>query len=124
MIGFGSRRVGIDAGTANTLLYMNGRGIVLNEPSVLTIRTGTGRVEFVGEEADSGRGRMPLKFQLQRPIRRGVVTNSTLFGAMLSAFLRKAGVKRSLRRLQIALAVPSGVDDGERLRRIQLVRGA
>jgi rod shape-determining protein MreB len=122
MINLGTLHVGLDAGTANTLLYVRGRGIALNEPSVLTIRTGSGKVEFVGEEAEVGRGRIPRKFQLQRPISRGTVTNAGLFEAMLSAFLRKAGVKRRFRRLRLAVAVPSGSNQSERMALVQLVR--
>jgi rod shape-determining protein MreB len=122
MISLGCLHVGLDPGTANTLLYVSGRGIALNEPSVLTTRTGSGKVEFVGEEAELGRGRIPRKFELQRPIRRGMITNSSMFEAMLSAFLRKARVKRPLRGLRIAVAVPSGLSEGERLAMVQLVR--
>ena len=122
MINLGTLHVGLDAGTANTLLYVRGRGIALNEPSVLTIRTGSGKVEFVGEEAEAGRGRLPRKFQLQRPISRGTVTNAGLFEAMLSAFLRKAGVKRRFRRLRMAVAVPSGSSQSQRMALVQLVR--
>jgi rod shape-determining protein MreB len=122
MISLGSLHVGLDAGTANTLLYVGGRGIALNEPSVLTIRTGSGKVEFVGEEAEAGRGRIPRKLQLQRPISRGTITNEGLFEAMLSAFLRKAGVKRRFRRLRMAVAVPSGSSQSERMALVQLVR--
>jgi rod shape-determining protein MreB len=122
MLGLGSVRVGIDPGTANTLLYVRGRGIALNEPSVLTIRAESGRIEFVGEEAELGRGRIPRKFDLRRPIHRGVITDSGLFEAMLSVFLRRAKLNQRLRRLRIAIAVPGGLNQHERLDMAQLIR--
>ena len=78
MIGLCCRRVGLDPGTANTLIYVKGRGVAVNEPSLVTVRTSSGDIEAVGGEAEAGRGRTPRKFQTARPIRAGIINESTL----------------------------------------------
>ena len=87
MIGFPSTRVGLDPGTANTLLYVKGRGIAVNEPSLVTVRTSTGDIVAVGGEAGAGRGRTPRKFQTAHPIRAGIISDLKLFDGMLHRFL-------------------------------------
>lgn len=124
MIGFPSTRVGLDPGTANTLVYVKGRGLALNEPSLVTVRTSSGDIEAVGEEAEAGRGRTPRKFQTARPIRSGIVSDLRLFDGMLQRFLRKAHISGSLQRLKIAVAVPSGMTEVERLAVIESIHNA
>ncbi len=124
MIGFPSTPVGIDPGTANTLLYVKGRGVAVNEPSLVMIRTSTGDIVAVGGEADAGRGRTPRKFQTAHPIRAGMISDLKLFGAMLHRFLRKAHITGPWRRLKVAVAVPSGMTEVERLAVIESIRNA
>ena len=114
VIGLLPTLVGLDPGTANTLLYVKGRGVAVNEPSLVTIRTSTGAVEAVGGEAEAGRGRTPRKFQTARPIRAGMVSDHKLFSGMMQRFLRKAHIAGSLHRLKIVSAIPGGMTEVER----------
>ena len=116
VIGLLPTLVGLDPGAANTLLYIKGRGVAVNEPSLVTIRTSTGAIEAVGGEAEAGRGRTPRKFQTARPIRAGMVTDHRLFIGMLQRFLRKAHISGSLHRLKIVIAIPGGMTEVERLK--------
>jgi rod shape-determining protein MreB len=116
--------VGLDTGTANTLVYVKGRGVTLNEPTLVTIRTSSGSIEAVGGEAQAGRGRTPRKFQTARPIRTGMISDLKLFDGMLRRFLRKAHVSRSLQRLRVAIAVPSGLTEVERLAVLESIHNA
>lgn len=124
MIGFPATRVGLDPGTANTLVYVEGRGIAVNEPSLVTVRTGTGDIEAVGGAAQAGRGRTPRNFHTARPIRAGVISDLRLFDGMLHRFLRKAQISGSLHRLRVAIAVPSGMTEVERLAVVESIRSA
>ena len=124
MIGFPSTRVGLDPGTANTLLYVKGRGLAVNEPSLVTIRTSTGNIEAVGGDAEAGRGRTPRELETARPIRAGVISDLKLFDGMLNRFLRKARITGPLHRLKVAIAVPSGMTEVERLAIIESLRNA
>lgn len=124
LIGLRATRVGLDPGTANTLVYVRGRGVTVNEPSLVTIRTSTGDIEAVGEEAEAGLGRTPRKFQTARPIRGGTVSDLALFDGMLHRFLRKAHLAGPLHRLKAAIAVPSGTTEVERRAILESVRKA
>jgi rod shape-determining protein MreB len=124
VIGFPSIRVGLDPGTANTQVYVKGRGVAVNEPSLVTIRTSSGDIEAVGGEAEAGRGRTPRKFQTARPIRTGTISDLGLFDGMLHRFLRKAHVSGRLHRLKVAIAVPSGMTEVERLAVIESIFNA
>ena len=122
MIGFPSTRVGLDPGTANTLVYVKGRGLAVNEPSLVTIRTNTRDIEAVGGEAEAGRGRTPRKFQTARPVRAGIISDLDLFDGMLQRFLERARVRGPLQSLKVAIAVPSGVTEVERLAMMESIR--
>jgi rod shape-determining protein MreB and related proteins len=124
VIGLPSTRIGLDPGTANTLLYVKGRGVAVNEPSLVTIRTSTGDIEAVGEEAEAGLGRTPRKFQTARPIRAGTISDLSLFDGMLHRFLRKAHIAGPLHRLKVAIAVPSGMTEVERRAIVESLRNA
>ncbi len=124
MIGLSATRVGLDPGTANTLLYVKGRGVAINEPSLVTIRTSTGAIEAVGGEAQAGLGRTPQKFQTARPIRSGGIGDLRLFDGMLQRFMRKAQINGALRRLKAVIAVPSGITEVERLAILESIRNA
>lgn len=124
VIGFPSTRVGLDPGTANTLLYVKGRGVAVNEPSLVTVRTSTGDIEAAGGEAQAGLGRTPRKFRIARPIRAGTVSDLRLFDAMLHRFLQKARLAGRLHRLKAAIAVPSGTTEVERRAIVESLRNA
>lgn len=68
MIGFPSARVGLDLGTADTLLYLKGRGFAIKEPSLVIVHVGTGGIQAVGEEPEAGLGRTTRKFRTARPV--------------------------------------------------------
>lgn len=106
--------MGLDPGTAHTLVYVTGRGVAVNEPSVVTIRTSTGAIEAVGGEAQAGLGRTPRKFRTARPIRAGIISDLDLFDGMLHRFLGQARIAVPWRRLRAAIAVPAGMTEVER----------
>ncbi|MCC6588920.1 MAG: rod shape-determining protein [Bryobacterales bacterium] len=124
MIGLAGTRVALDAGTANTLLYVKGRGVAVNEPSLVTVRTRDGGVESAGEEAYAGLGRTPLELETARPVRGGIVADLKLFEAMLERFFAKARVKTRTERMKVALAVPSGVTEVERMALLDSLKNA
>ncbi|HWB96370.1 MAG TPA: rod shape-determining protein [Bryobacteraceae bacterium] len=124
MIGFASGRVGLDPGSANTLMYVEGRGVAVNEPSLVTVRASTGDIEAVGREAEAGLGRTPTKFRTERPIRGGIITDLKLFEGMLGRFLRQAHILGSLHRLKVVAAVPSGTTEVDRRAAVESLRNA
>ena len=81
---FTSKRIGIDLGTANTLVYLTGQGIVLNEPTVVAVTVEENRVVAVGHEAKEMLGRTPSNIVALRPMRDGVIADYTITEAMLS----------------------------------------
>src|ERR1035437_9945414 len=88
-----SKRIGIDLGTANTLVYLVGEGIVLNEPTVVAVTAEENRVVAVGKEAKDMLGRTPGNIVAMRPLRDGVIADFTITEAMLSYFIDKAAGK-------------------------------
>lgn len=112
--GLFSNDIGIDLGTANTLVYVKGKGIVLREPSVVAIHTGTKSVLAVGEEAKRMLGRTPGNITAIRPMKDGVIADFQLAEAMLKAFIAKVQSRWKLRRPRIVIAVPSGITEVER----------
>jgi len=112
--GLFSNDIGIDLGTANTLVYVRDRGIVLREPSVVAIQTGTKRVLAVGEEAKSMLGRTPGSIVAIRPLKAGVIADFEITEAMLRYFIRKAHNRRNLVRPRVIVAVPSGITEVEK----------
>jgi rod shape-determining protein MreB len=115
---FGTRAgdMAIDLGTANTLVYMKGRGIVLNEPSVVAILDsgGTRKVLAVGEEANRMIGRTPGNIRAIRPMRTGVIGDFEIAEEMLKHFIRKAYSRRLLVHPRTIVSVPSGATKVER----------
>jgi rod shape-determining protein MreB len=106
-----SADMAIDLGTANTLVYVKGRGIVLNEPSVVaiaTVRDKKQRVLAVGDEAKHMLGRTPGNIQAIRPLRDGVIADFDVAEAMIKHFIRKVHNRRSFASPQIIVCVPSG----------------
>jgi len=109
-----SSDLAIDLGTANTLIYANGEGIVVNEPSVVAIHHATGRVEAVGTEAKAMLGRTPTGLTAIRPLRDGVVADFKVAEQMLSHFIRKAHKRKRFVHPRIVIGVPSGITQVER----------
>jgi rod shape-determining protein MreB len=111
LLGMLSADMAIDLGTANTLVYVKGRGIVLNEPSVVaiaTVRDKKQRVLAVGDEAKHMLGRTPGNIQAIRPLRDGVIADFDVAEAMIKHFIRKVHNRRSFASPQIIVCVPSG----------------
>lgn len=105
--------IGIDLGTASVLVYIKGKGVVLQEPSVVAIDKNTGRMLAVGEEARQMLGRTPGNIVAIRPLREGVISNYDITEKMLKHFINKAIGKR-LFRPRVIICVPSGVTEVEK----------
>ena len=109
-----SNDIGIDLGTATTLVYVKGEGVVLCEPSVVAVERGTSHVLAVGEEAKRMLGRTPGNIVAIRPMRDGVITDFEVTEAMLRHFIRKVRHRRFQIRPRIVIAIPSGITEVER----------
>ena len=109
-----SRDMGIDLGTANTLVYVRGKGVVLREPSVVAIRKENNSILAVGEEARMMIGRTPGNIVAIRPMRDGVIADFDVTQAMLRHFISKAYRRRMFFRPQVVVCVPSGVTEVEK----------
>lgn len=106
--------VGIDLGTANVLVYIKGKGIVLNEPSVVAINKDTDEILAVGEEARQMLGRTPANIVAVRPLRDGVISDYDITERMLKHFIRKTCGSGRFFRPKIMVCVPSGVTEVEK----------
>lgn len=108
--------IGIDLGTANTLVYMKGRGIIIREPSVVAVdaRTDELRVRCVGHEAKAIIGAAPNSILAVRPLKDGVIADFDITAAMLQGFIRQACGSRLFVRPRVVICVPSGVTEVER----------
>ena len=109
-----SHDMGIDLGTANTLVHIKGKGIVLREPSVVAIKSDTGDVLAVGDEAKRMIGRTPGSIVAIRPMKDGVIADFDVTQAMLKYFIRKAMNTKSFVRPRVVVGVPSGVTEVEK----------
>ncbi|MCA0170461.1 rod shape-determining protein [Bacillus sp. RAR_GA_16] len=109
-----SRDIGIDLGTANVLIYVKGRGIVLDEPSVVALDTGTGRALAVGEEARQMVGRTPGNIVATRPLKDGVIADFDITEVMLRHFLNKINVKSFLSKPRILICTPTNITSVEK----------
>lgn len=115
MKGFGiQKRVGIDLGTANCLVYLVGEGIVMEEPTVVAVSLSDGRVLAVGKKAQEMLGRTPGNIKASRPMRDGVVADYAVTRAMLTHFLRESGSLRGFIKPEVMICVPAGVTQVER----------
>jgi len=116
LFGFLSSDIAIDLGTANTLVYVKGRGIILNEPSVVAITTNRGKAQVlaVGDEAKLMLGRTPGNIQAIRPLRDGVIADFEVAEEMIKHFIRKVHNRRSFASPQVIICVPSGSTAVER----------
>ncbi|AAO36573.1 rod shape-determining protein [Clostridium tetani] len=109
-----SRDMGIDLGTANTLIYVKGKGVVLREPSVVAINSDTKRVLAVGDEAKQMIGRTPGNIIAIRPLKDGVIADFDVTQAMLKKFIEKVSPKSAFTSPRIVVCFPSGVTEVER----------
>jgi rod shape-determining protein MreB len=108
---FAGRDMGVDLGTANTLVYVKGKGIVVREPSVVAIRTDTGAIEAVGEQAKQMIGRTPGNIIAVRPMKDGVIADFQTTATMLRHFIRQAMRNKSSwsGKPRVMISVPSGI---------------
>ena len=107
--------IGIDLGTANTLVYAKDRGIILREPSVVAVQEGTHRVLAVGEEAKRMLGRTPGNITAVRPMRQGVIQDPDITQKMLQYCIRKTNVQRhAMRKPRAVIAVPGDISQVEK----------
>jgi len=109
-----SKHVGIDLGTANTLIYVKGEGVVLDEPSVVAIEADTKRCLAVGTEAKAMLGRTPGRVQAIRPLKDGVIADFEVTEVMLDYFIRKLKLKGMFARPTILICCPSNITSVER----------
>ena len=114
LFGFLSSDIGIDLGTANTLVYVRDQGIVLREPSVVAVQAGTNKVLAVGNEAKRMLGRTPGNIVAIRPLKDGVIADFEITEAMLSHLISKAHGGRRIVRPRVVIAVPSGITEVEK----------
>ncbi|OWA33229.1 rod shape-determining protein [Saccharibacillus sp. O16] len=107
----GNKDLGIDLGTANTLVYVRGKGIVVREPSVVALRTDTKTIEAVGEDAKKMIGRTPGNIRAIRPMKDGVIADFDTTATMIKYFINQAQKKRSMfqRHPNVMVCVPSGI---------------
>src|SRR3954452_18828451 len=110
----GGRDLAVDLGTANTLVFIRGRGIVLFEPSVVAFSEETGEVHAVGSEARRMIGRTPASIRATRPLRHGVIADFEITEQMLRHFITKAAGSSRFAFARVVLCVPSGITDVER----------
>lgn len=111
MFGGFSKDLGIDLGTANTLVYVKGKGVVVREPSVVALRTDTGTIEAVGNDAKKMIGRTPGNIIAVRPMKDGVIADFDTTATMMKYFIRQAQKNRSIftRKPNVMVCVPSGI---------------
>src|SRR3989344_9596160 len=114
MFGRFTKRIGIDLGTANSLVWLAGVGVVLNEPTVVAVTVDDGRVVAVGNEAKDMLGRTPVNIMATRPMRDGVIADYRITEAMLAYFIDKVVGKSRFLKPEVMICVPSGVTQVER----------
>src|SRR5688572_921110 len=109
-----STDIGIDLGTANTLLFVRNQGVVLREPSIAAVRTGTNRVLSFGDEAKRMLGRTPGSISIIRPLKDGVIADFEITEALLRHFIGKVKRWGKLAHPRVVVAVPSGITSVEK----------
>lgn len=112
--GLFSNDIGIDLGTANTLVYVRDKGVVLREPSVVAVQAGTNQVLAVGSEAKRMLGRTPGSIVAIRPLKDGVIADFEITEAMLRYFIQKVHNRRNMVSPRVVVAVPSGITEVEK----------
>jgi rod shape-determining protein MreB len=114
ILAFGSRDLAIDLGTANTIVFAPGRGIVLDEPSIVAINNRSDKTEAVGHDARAMLGRTPASITTIRPMRDGVIADFEAAERMLTSFIKKAQGSTPWRRTRVVIGIPSGITQVER----------
>lgn len=114
LLGMFSNDMGLDLGTANTLVYVKGQGIVLCEPSVVAIQKGTSKVLAVGEEAKRMLGRTPGNIIAIRPMKDGVIADFEITESMVRYFIKRVHNRRVFVRPRIVIGIPSGITEVEK----------
>lgn len=109
-----SNDIGVDLGTANTLVYVRNQGIVLNEPSVVAIEQSTGKVLAIGEQAKEMMGRTPAGIAAIRPLRDGVIADFEISEKLISDFIRRVVKHKYLMKPRVVISVPSGITEVEK----------
>lgn len=109
-----SKDIGIDLGTANTLIFMKGKGIIIREPSVVAVDTRKDQVKYVGTEAKEVIGRTPGSIVAVRPLKDGVIADFDITSSMLQIFIKKAVSNSFLSKPRVVICIPSGVTEVER----------
>ena len=109
-----AKDIGIDLGTANVLIYLRGKGIVLNEPSVVVVDTETKKVLAVGQEASEMLGRTPENVKAVKPMKDGVIADFELTEIMLNSFIKKATARRVITRPRILICCPTNITPVEK----------
>lgn len=109
-----TKDIGIDLGTANTLVYMRGKGIIIREPSVVAVDTRTDRAKYVGQEAKDVIGRTPGSIVAVRPLKDGVIADFEITTTMLQEFIHKALKGSVFTKARVIICIPSGVTAVER----------
>lgn len=121
-----SQDIGIDLGTANTLVYVRGRGIVINEPSVVAVNQRTGQILAIGKQAKTMVGKTPGHITVTRPLVNGVVSDFDVTQQMLKYFINKVhqGNMMFLRRPRVLIGIPSGVTEVEKRAVVEATQNA
>ena len=109
-----SKDIGVDLGTANTLIFMRGKGIIMREPSVVAVDTRNDTVRYVGNEAKEVIGRTPGSIVAVRPLKDGVIADFDITASMLQIFIKKVCNNSALARPRVIICIPSGVTEVER----------
>ena len=113
LFGIGNKDIGIDLGTANILVTLKGKGIVLKEPSVVAIDRRTGNIMATGSEAKEMLGRTPERIRAVRPLKDGVIADFTATGLMLKNIITKVCKKYNAGKPRVVVGVPSGITEVE-----------
>jgi rod shape-determining protein MreB len=114
ILAFGARDLAIDLGTANTIVFAPGRGIVVDEPSIVAINTVSDKTEAVGHDAHAMLGRTPASITTIRPMRDGVIADFEAAERMLTSFIKKAQGRSPWGRTRVVIGIPSGITQVER----------
>ena len=109
-----SNDIGIDLGTANTLVYVRNQGIVLNEPSVVAIEKSTGKALAIGSAAKEMTGRTPGTIAAIRPLKDGVIADFAIAEILISDFIRRVVKNKFLMKPRVVISVPSGITEVEK----------
>lgn len=114
MFGLFTKDIGIDLGTANTLVFRKGKGIIMREPSVVAVDTRTDTVSYVGQEAKEVIGRTPGSIVAVRPLKDGVIADFDITASMLQIFIKRVFNNSIFARPRVIICIPSGVTEVER----------